>query len=108
MTVKTIRTANGTKVKTIRKATGDPVAVHVSAKEGEPSTFWKSASGKYYRTKNEAIKDTGKNTVNPSDYEIQVSFVVKYKNYIIGAVVAALVAAALFYFVPKVVAKMKK
>lgn len=81
--------------------------LHVSAKEGDPSTFWKSESGKYYRTKKEAIEDKG-TVVKPSSYEISVSFFTKYKTYILGALVAAIVAAAMFYFVPKVVAKMKK
>lgn len=85
-----------------------PSIKHVSAKEGQPSTFWRSKSGKYYRTKKEAIADNGKNTANPSDYEISVSFLTKYKTYILGALVAAIVAALLFYFVPKVAAKLKK
>lgn len=84
-----------------------PTVVHINAPEGQPSTFWKSQSGKYYRTKSEAIADEGKTNVNPNDYAIKVNFFVKYKNYILGAAVAAAVAAALFYFAPKIVAKMK-
>lgn len=92
----------------MNKATSyTPVAIHVSAKEGQPSTFWKSQSGKYYRTKKEATEDKG-NAVNPNDYAVEVSFFVKYKNYILGACVAALITAAIIYFAPKIVAKMKK
>ena len=84
-----------------------PIAVHVSAKEGQPSTFWKSQSGKYYRTKSEAAADKGV-ALNPDDYAIEVSFFTKYKTYILGALVAAIVAAAVIYFAPKIAAKMKK
>lgn len=83
-----------------------PVAVHVSAAEGEPSTFWKSQSGKYYRTKKEAAEDKGV-AVNPADYKIEVSFFTKYKTYILTALVGAIVVAAMFYFVPKIAAKLK-
>ena len=94
--------------KNCAKATGyEPQVIHISAQEGQPSTFWKSASGKYYRTKDEAIKDSGM-AVNPDNYKVQVSFLAKYKNYILGALVAAIVTAALFYFVPKIAAKLKK
>ena len=89
-------------------STYTPTVVHVNAPEGQPSTFWKSQSGKYYRTKAEAIADEGKTNVDPNQYAIKVGFFVKYKNYILGATVAALVAAALFYFAPKIVAKLKK
>lgn len=84
----------------------NPTAVHVSAAEGQPSTFWKSKSGKYYRTKKEAIEDKG-DAVNPADYEIEVSFFTKYKTYILTALVGAIVVAAMFYFIPKITAKLK-
>ena len=85
-----------------------PEVIHVSAREGQLSTFWKSKSGKYYLTKKEATEDLGGTNVNPNDYAIQVSFFVKYRKYILGALVAAIVAAAIFYFAPKIAAKMKK
>lgn len=85
-----------------------PTVVHVSSQEGQPSTFWKSQSGKYYRTKAEAIADKGDTAVNPNDYSIEVSFFTKYKTYILGALVAAIVAAAVIYFAPKIAAKIKK
>lgn len=86
----------------------NPQVVHVNAQEGYPSTFWVSKTGKYYRTKNEAIKDDGVSNVNPDDYAIKVSFLVKYKNYILGAAIAALVTALLIYYAPKIIAKVKK
>ncbi len=92
----------------MNKATSyTPTVVHVPAEEGKPSTFWKSASGKYYRTKTEAEKDSG-DAVNPEDFRIDVSFFTKYKTYILGAFVAALITAALIYFAPKIAAKFGK
>lgn len=93
----------------MNKATNhNPQVVHVNAQEGQPSTFWVSKTGKYYRTKQEAIDDQGKTNVNPEDYAINVSFLVKYKNYILGAAIAALVTALLIYYAPKIIAKIKK
>lgn len=37
--------------------------ITVSAAPGEPSVYWKSVSGKYYRTLSEAKKDSGLNTL---------------------------------------------
>ena len=91
----------------MKKATSSTVeVVHISAKEGQPSTFWKSASGKYYRTKMEAELDTGV-AVNPDDYRVDVSFFVKYKTYILGAFIAAVVAGLLIWGAPKIAAKFK-
>lgn len=93
----------------MNKATSyTPKCVHIPAAEGKPSTFWKSASGKYYRTKAEAIEDKGENTYNPEKFRIDKSFFTQYKTYILGALVAAIVVAALFYFGPKIAAKFKK
>lgn len=92
----------------MKKATSyTPTALHISAEEGQPSTFWKSQSGKYYRTKAEAEKDSGK-AVNPEDYRIDLSFFSKYKTYILGAFVAAVITAAIIYFAPKITAKFGK
>lgn len=91
----------------IRKATGDVTVVHIPAAEGEPSTFWKSDSGKYYRTKAEAQQDKG-NAVNPEDYRIEVGFFTKYKTYILGAFCAAVVAALVIWGAPKLAAKFGK
>lgn len=93
----------------MNKATAyTPKCIHVPAAEGQPSTFWKSASGKYYRTKAEAIADNGNDTCNPEKFRIDKSFFTKYKTYILGALVAAIVVAGLFYFGPKIAAKFKK
>ena len=92
----------------VRKATGEPEVVHISAKEGEPSTFWKSASGHYYRTKAEAYKDNTSKAVDPEKYRINTSFLVKYKSWILAGCVAALLTAALWYFAPKIAGKFKK
>ena len=89
-------------------STYEPTCINISAKQGEPSTFWKGQSGKYYRTKKEAIEDDQTKAVNPSDYEIKVSFLVKYKNYILAALVAAILAAAVIYFAPVIAKKFGK
>ena len=92
----------------MNKATDSNVTViHIPAAEGQPSTFWKSASGKYYRTKAEAIADKG-NAVDPEKYRIVKSFFVKYKYYILVGCAAAVLVAALWYFAPKIAAKMKR
>lgn len=76
-------------------------SLHIAAAPGQPSTFWKSESGKYYRTKAEAEKDNGI-TVNPNDYKVSTNFFVKYKKYIIAACVAAIVAGGIVYYFTKI------
>lgn len=41
--------------------------INVDAAPGDPSTFWVSESGKYYRTYAEAKEDAGLTNVNPED-----------------------------------------
>lgn len=92
--------------KHISKAVGVQV-VHISAAEGDPSTFWMSKSGKYYLTKAEAEKDKGK-VVNPDDYKLNTSFLKKYRKYILAALIGAIVVAGILYAAPKIAAKFKK
>lgn len=75
--------------------------LHISAAPGQPSTFWKSKSGVFYRTKAEAEKDSG-TPVNPDDYKVGTNFFVKYKKYIIAACISALVAGGLVYYFTKI------
>lgn len=82
-----------------------PSCVHISAAEGQPSTFWVSKSGKYYRTKSEAIADTGI-ACNPAAYEKKTSFLVKYRYYMLAGVVAlALLALTIFILTKKGIIK---
>lgn len=78
----------------------NPTVYHISAAEGQPSTFWKSISGKYYRTKLEAEIDCGK-TYDPSDYEKKTSFLVKYRKYILAGTVALLLLALVCFILTK-------
>ena len=48
--------------------------MYVSAEPGQPSVFWQSDSGKYYRTKKQALEDNGDKSVNPDDYEVKTSW----------------------------------
>ena len=66
--------------------------MYVSAAPGDPSTLWQSNSGKYYRTRKEALADQGR-VINPNDVEIKTSFWVKWRKLIIYCAVAAVVSA---------------
>lgn len=86
----------------------EPTCINIPAQQGQPSTFWKSKTGKYYRTKSEAVTDNKENAVNPEKFRIDKSFFTKNKTYILGALVAAIVTAAIIYFAPMIAAKLKK
>lgn len=57
--------------------------INVDAAPGDPSTFWVSESGKYYRTYAEAKEDAGLTNVNPEDYAIKKTFFTQHKKAII-------------------------
>ena len=74
-----------------------PTSINISAEQGQPSTFWKSETGLFYKTKAEAVKDDKTKAVNPNDYAIQKSFWQQHKSSIITAVIIiALVAGGLY------------
>ena len=74
-----------------------PTSINISAEQGQPSTFWKSETGLFYKTKAEAVKDDKTKAVNPKDYAIQKSFWQQHKSSIITAVIIiALVAGGLY------------
>ena len=79
----------------------EPEVVHISAEEGQPSTFWKGANGKYYTKKSDAIQCNSNGISDISRYEKRTPFLRKYKKYILAGTVAAIVVAAKFYFIPK-------
>lgn len=56
---------------------------HISAKAGNPSTFWKGESGNWYVTKKAALKDNTSFAVNPEAYKIKKSFYYQYQTQII-------------------------
>jgi len=74
-----------------------PTSINISAEQGQPSTFWKSETGLFYKTKAEAVKDDKTKAVNPNDYAIKKSFWQQHKSSIITAVIIiALVAGGLY------------
>ena len=86
----------------------DPQVVHISALEGQPSTFWKSVTGKFYRTKKEAEEDLGDNTLNPKKYEVKKVWLDKYGKTIAIIVIAAIAGAVLAYYTPTIIKHFKK
>ena len=72
---------------------------HISAKAGQPSTFWQGASGNWYLTKAEATKDDTTKAVNPKDYELKKSFWNAYQKQIItaAAIIGCLLAIYMAY-----------
>lgn len=70
--------------------------IQISAKPGDPSTLWKSDSGKYYATKREAVNDSG-TELNPDDYEIKTSWLRRnWKTVSISAGVFVVLAVAIY------------
>lgn len=73
-----------------------PQRLDITSQPGWPSTFWQSKTGKWYRTKKEAIKDDGK-AVDPNGYIVEKSFWKQNKNTIIVCVAVAILLAALMW-----------
>lgn len=73
--------------------------INISALPGQPSTFWKSTSGKWYTTKAAALRDDPAQAVNPEDYQISKSFFAKHKKQIIAT--AIMVAVVILYALGK-------
>ena len=74
-----------------------PTSINISAEQGQPSTFWKSETGLFYKTKAEAVKDDKTKAVNPNDYAIQKSFWQQHKQaIIISILILAVVAGGLY------------
>lgn len=75
--------------------------MYVSTAAGNPSTLWQSESGKYYRTKKQALADKGE-TINPNDVEIKTNTLSKRSNTIICCIISAVIATLItLYFVNK-------
>lgn len=56
--------------------------INIDAAPGQPSTFWVSNSGRYYRTYAEAKADNPTKAVNPQDYVVKKSFYQQHKKVI--------------------------
>ena len=83
---------------------------HISAQAGQPSTFWKGASGNWYLTKAEAETDNTSRAVNPKDYELKKSFWNAHQKQIItcAAIVGCLLAIYMAYKFKDKLFKMPK
>ncbi len=67
--------------------------INIDAKAGNPSTFWVSDSGKYYRTYAQAKKDDASQAVDPTKYVATKSFFQQHKKTLLFC--ALLLAAGL-------------
>lgn len=76
---------------------GHPEYIHISTASGNPSTFWISRTGKYYRSKRQAENDSGKNTVNPEEFKLQKSFWDQNKKTIIFFLGIGIIVAMLMW-----------
>jgi len=74
-----------------------PTSINISAEQGQPSTFWKSETGLFYKTKAEAEKDDKTKAVNPNDYAMSKSFWAQHKKTIITCVILLAVVAGGLY-----------
>ena len=74
-----------------------PTSINISAAQGNPSTFWKSEKGLYYKTKALAVEDKAINAVNPNDYAINKSFFVQHKKAILISLLLLAILAGGFF-----------
>lgn len=74
-----------------------PTSINISAEQGQPSTFWKSETGLFYKTKAEAVKDDKTKAVNPNDYAINKSFFVQHKKAILISLLLIAILAGGFF-----------
>lgn len=69
----------------------------ISAEPGNPSTFWQGASGRWYRSREDAKKDNVAKAVNPDDYIYYRSFWAHNKKTIIWCLVFVILILAFVY-----------
>ena len=72
--------------------------MYVSTAPGNPSTLWRSESGKYYRTRKEALADKGR-VIDPNEVEIKSSFFKRWRKVIIYSTVSAVIASLVTMYV---------
>ena len=86
---------------TYNGTTKDLRYINIDTAPGNPSTFWVSESGKYYRTYMEAKVDEGKTNVNPQDYVIKKSFFAQHKKTILICAVLLVCGFSIVYLFDK-------
>ncbi|HOG36764.1 MAG TPA: hypothetical protein PK984_04405 [Paludibacteraceae bacterium] len=75
----------------------EPTCVNISAAQGQPSTFWQSETGAYYRNKYDAVKDDKSKAVNPADFALKKSFWKQNKKAIIISIVIIAIGVAGYF-----------
>lgn len=75
--------------------------INIDAKAGDPSTFWVSETGHYYRTYKEAKEDNTKNAVNPTDYVATKSFWARHKKTLLVCALILAVGLGVVYLFDK-------
>ena len=75
--------------------------INIDAAPGQPSTFWVSNSGRYYRTYAEAKADNPATAVNPQDYVLKKSFYQQHKRIIWACVVLLAAGLSVVYLFDK-------
>lgn len=81
--------------------------INISAAPGQPSTFWISPSGRYYRTAAQAREDNPALAVNPADYIIQKSFWQRNRAWLIPLIIISLLAILVWYLGRKGIITLK-
>ncbi len=71
--------------------------INISAEQGQPSTFWQGASGRWYRTMALATTDKAADAVNPEDYMYKKSFWAQNKKTILWCAVAAVIVVGMVF-----------
>lgn len=75
--------------------------INIDAAPGQPSTFWVSNSGRYYRTYAQAKADNPTLAVNPRDYVLKKSFYQQHKCIIWACVVLLVAGLSVVYLFDK-------
>ena len=71
--------------------------INISAAPGQPSTFWISASGRYYRTADQAREDNPDLALNPADYTLTKSFWQRNRAWLLPLIILAALALLIWY-----------
>lgn len=77
---------------------GSLLVKHISAENGQPSTFYSADNGKtWYRKKNQALGIDKGTAVNPDDYVYEKTFWAQNKKTILVCTLIVILIALLFY-----------
>ena len=93
---------NGSKIQTIPTRDGlgvekEMTVMYLSANPGDPSILWRSESGEWYRTKQEALKGEG-TPIDPDEVEIQHSWFERNPK-LVAFLVISVIAGVVFFLI---------